>query len=78
MDDKRLPIVKDTTGLGIGYKIRWWLQFFGFFFFGPAEQLPHLDPRERLKRQRARRVLNAHRQQGTEAPQEVLLAAGSD
>ncbi|MGO2004013.1 hypothetical protein ACTXOR_00745 [Arthrobacter rhombi] len=78
MDHKRLPIVKDTTGLGMGYKIGWWLQFFGYFFFGPADQLPHLDPRERLKRERARRVLRAHRKHGTEAPHEVMLVAGSD
>lgn len=78
MDQKRLPIVKDATGLGLGYKIGWWLQFMAYFFLGPADQQSHLDPRERLKRERARRVLRAHRQRGTEAPHEVLLVAGSD
>ncbi|HXD27867.1 MAG TPA: hypothetical protein VN621_03810 [Arthrobacter sp.] len=75
MSHKPLPIVKDTTGLSFGYRVRWWLQFLGFFVMGPADQLPHNDPKERLKRERAIRVLRAHEARGTEAPQEVKATA---
>ncbi|GAA5228843.1 hypothetical protein [Paeniglutamicibacter antarcticus] len=77
MSDQRLPIVEDTTGLSLMYRALWRLQFVGFFFFGPAEQAPHRDPRERLKRDRARRVLSAHEAAGTQAPDEVISTAKS-
>lgn len=76
MSHKPLPIIKDTTGLSVAYRVRWWLQFLGFFVMGPADQLPHLDPKERLKRERAVRVLRAHQARGTEVPDDVRLAAG--
>lgn len=75
MSDKRLPIVKDTTGLSLVYRALWRLQFVGFFFFGPAELPPHRDPKEKLKRERARKVLAAHEAAGTQAPDEVLATA---
>lgn len=76
MSDKRLPIVEDLTGLSRGYRFRWRLQFLGFSIFGPADQLPSRDPRERLKVDRARRVLRAHEAQGTTAPEDVVRIAG--
>ncbi|MFL4472964.1 hypothetical protein ACIPVK_03075 [Paeniglutamicibacter sp. MACA_103] len=75
MSDKRLPIVEDTTGLSRTYRALWRLQFLGYSVFGPADQLPHRDPRERLKRDRARKVLNAHEAAGTQAPDEVIATA---
>ncbi|KAA0979394.1 hypothetical protein ACIGB6_12605 [Paeniglutamicibacter gangotriensis] len=75
MSDKRLPIVKDTTGLSLFYRALWRLQFVGFFFFGPAELPPHRDPKEALKRGRAQRVLRAHEAAGTQAPDEVIETA---
>ena len=75
MSDKRLPIVEDIMGLSRSYRVLWRLQFLGFTIFGPADQLPHRDPRERLKRDRARRVLRAHEAAGTQAPEEVIAAA---
>ena len=75
MSDKRLPIIEDITGLSRGYRLRWRLQFLGFSIFGPADQLPSRDPRERLKIERARRVLRAHEAQGTTAPAEVVATA---
>ncbi|MFF5792680.1 MULTISPECIES: hypothetical protein [unclassified Paeniglutamicibacter] len=75
MSDKRLPIVEDITGLSRGYRLRWRLQFLGFSIFGPADQLPSRDPRERLKIDRARKVLRAHEAQGTPAPEEVIETA---
>lgn len=75
MSHKPLPIVKDKTGLSVGYRLTWWLQFLGFFVMGPADQMPHMDPKERLKRERAVRVMRAHEARGTEVPQEVRLTA---
>lgn len=77
MSDKKLPIVEDITGLSRTYRVLWRLQFLGFTVFGPADQLPHRDPRERLKRDRARRVLRAHEAAGTQAPDEVIAVANS-
>lgn len=78
MNDKRLPIVKDITGLSPGYRLWWRLQFLGLSIFGPAEQIPSRDPRERLKINRARKVLRAHEAQGTPASAEVIETAGID
>lgn len=75
MSDKRLPIIEDITGLSRGYRFRWRLQFLGFSIFGPADQLPSRDPRERLKVERARRVLRAHESAGTQAPDDVVRVA---
>lgn len=75
MSDKRLPIIEDITGLSRGYRFRWRLQFMGFSIFGPADQLPSRDPRERLKVDRARRVLRAYEALGTQAPDEVIQVA---
>lgn len=75
MSDKRLPIIEDITGLSRGYRFRWRLQFLGFSIFGPADQRPSRDPRERLKVDRARRVFRAHELAGTQAPDEVIAVA---
>ncbi|RZU63085.1 hypothetical protein [Zhihengliuella halotolerans] len=75
MSDKPLPIVKDTTGLSRGYRFQWRLQYLGFSIFGPADQLPFRSPFEKLKRERALRVLRAHETNGTEAPQDVVDAS---
>lgn len=72
MNHKGLPIIKDLTGLSRGYRFRWRLQYFGFFIYGPADQMPHLDPKERLKRARALKVYEAHGDAGTIVPEEVL------
>lgn len=77
MNHQRLPIIEDLTGLSRGYRFRWRLQYLGFFIFGPADQMPHLDPKERLKRARARKVLRAHEAAGTHAPAEVIEVAES-
>lgn len=70
-----LPIVADTTGLTRGYRFIWNLKYLGFSIFGPADQPVHRSPKERLKWQRARKVLQAHQALGTEAPVEVVDTA---
>lgn len=73
--DEKRPIVQDTTGLSLFYRFRWWSRFVGYSIFGPADVQPHLNPLEKLKRERALRVLNAHEAAGTPAPQVVVDAA---
>ncbi|GHD12477.1 hypothetical protein [Zhihengliuella salsuginis] len=74
-DDQKRPIVRDTTGLSPGYRFRWWSKYVGYTFFGPADVQPHLNPIEKLKHERAVRVLRAHESEGTPAPQDVIDAA---
>ncbi|QXQ10371.1 hypothetical protein [Paeniglutamicibacter sp. Y32M11] len=77
MSDKSLPIVEDITGLSLSYRFFWRLQYLGFSIFGPADLLPHRDPRQKMKRERARIVLRAHEVAGTPAPDEVISTAAS-
>lgn len=73
--DERRPIVRDTTGLSLPYRFRWWSRFVGYSIFGPADVQPHLNPLEKLKRERALRVLRAHEAAGTQPPQDVVDTA---
>jgi len=73
--DEKRPIVRDTTGLSRSYRFRWWAKYVGYTFFGPADVQPHLNPLEKLKHERAVRVLRAHEAAGTRAPQDVVEAA---
>lgn len=73
--DTPLPIVADTTGLTRGYRFRWGLQYLGFSIFGPADQRVENSPKERLKWERARRVLRAYEESGRQAPVEVVETA---
>lgn len=65
MDDSPLPIVHDTTGLSAGYRIRWWIRYCALMVFGPADRVLEASPRERMKWERAVKVLNAHYARGT-------------
>ena len=64
--------MKDTTGLGIGYRMLWRLEYIGVTVFGPAQGMAANDPKQRLRLERAERVKAAHEKRGTETPQEVL------
>lgn len=70
--------MKDKTGLGIGYRMLWRLEYIGVTCFGPAQGMAGNDPKQRLRLQRAERVKAAHEARGTEVPQEVLdvIASG--
>lgn len=72
--------MRDNTGLSLGYRIGWRLEYIGVSCFGPAQHMPETDPKRRLRRQRAEKVIQAHEARGTEAPQWVrdVLASGGD
>ena len=53
--------MKDNTGLSIGYRMGWRLEYIGVSVFGPAQHVPASDPKRRLRRERARRVIAAGR-----------------
>lgn len=64
--------MKDTTGLDIGYRLVWRLEYAGLTIFGPAQFASDADPKSKLRLDRARRVKAAHEERGTQVPQEVL------
>ncbi|GAB3621206.1 hypothetical protein [Glutamicibacter sp. PS] len=75
MSDAPLPIVRDTTGLSRGYRVLWRLKYLGLSIFGPAERTIETSPRERVKWERAVRVLRAHQAAGTTPDAETIQAA---
>lgn len=62
----------DNTGLGLGYRMAWRMEYLGVTFFGPPQQMPEHDPKRRLRLQRAERVRDAHLARGTQPSQETL------
>lgn len=72
--------MRDNTGLSLGYRIGWRLEYIGVSCFGPAQHMPQTDPKRRLRRERAQRIIDAHAARGTQAPQWVhdVLASGGD
>lgn len=72
--------MKDKTGLGLGYRIKWRAEYIGVSCFGPAQHTKATDPKRRLRRQRAERIIAAHDQRGTEVPQDVrfVYESGGD
>lgn len=63
--------MKDTTGLGIGYRLLWRLEYAGLTIWGPAQMTGRSDPKSRLRLERARKVRDAHEKRGTDVPAEV-------
>lgn len=76
MDESSLPIIEDVTGLSRGYRFLWRLKFFGLTVFGPAERSVHSSPRERIKWERAVKVMRAHEAAGTVADDLTIYTAG--
>lgn len=72
--------MRDNTGLGLGYRIGWRLEYIGVSCFGPAQHVPATDPKRRLRRERAARVIAGHEAKGTQAPEWVreIVASGGD
>lgn len=58
------PITKDRTGLSLGYRVRWRVMYLLLAWGGPPHRSLELDPRERLRRERAARVAAAHAARG--------------
>lgn len=75
MDESPLPIIEDTTGLSVGYRVLWRLKYLGLSIFGPAERNLGDSPRERHKWDRAYRVLKAHEAAGTQADELTIYTA---
>ena len=63
----KTPIPKDTTGLSLWYRLTWRAEYLGVSLTGPAEQTLERDPKERLRRERTRRVARAHADRGESA-----------
>lgn len=76
--EKIHPVVKDNTGLSLGYRILWRIRHAANDVYGPASRQPGLNPREQLRVERAQRVATAYRAQGKEPPPLVRRAAGED
>ena len=57
-------IPADTTGLSIGYRILWRIQYTLLSFMGPADQGGMNDPRFRMRAERTRRVNAARAAKG--------------
>lgn len=73
MDDSPLPIVRDTTGLSIAYRARWWIRYCALMVLGPADRALEASPRERMKWQRAVKVFDAHYLRGTLPDEQTVL-----
>jgi hypothetical protein len=71
-------LVRDNTGLSLGYRIMWRIRYAANDVYGPASRQPGLNPREQLRVERAQRVVTAYQSQGKVPPPEVRRAAGDD
>lgn len=68
--------VKDTTGLGLGYRLIWRLEYAGLTIWGPAEMTTGSDPKSKLRLERALKIQAGHEKRGTPVPDEVLEMIG--
>ncbi len=75
-NEKVHPVVRDTTGLSLGYRLLWRVRYAANDVYGPASRQAGLNPREALRVERAERVAMAYRDRGEEPPPEVRRAAG--
>ena len=75
-NEKVHPVVRDTTGLSLGYRLLWRVRYAANDVYGPASRQAGLNPREALRVERAERVAMAYRDRGEEPPDEVRRAAG--
>ena len=63
--------LRDTTGLGWGYRFAWRMEYFFVTFTGPAQQSGPADPKARLRLRRAERVASAYERTGRAVPDAV-------
>jgi hypothetical protein len=76
MSSKPYSVTTDRTGLGFGYRLRWRLAYMVTFVTGSAARQGTLDPSAQLRRERARRLVEGYRAQGSEPPAELSRVAG--
>lgn len=78
MTGKAYSVTSDSTGLGLGYRLRWRLAYMVTFVTGSASRQGSLDPSAQLRRERAQRLLKGYEAQGTEPPAALpRIARGS-
>lgn len=68
-------LFSDTTGLGLGFRLRWRAEYLAFSVLGPASRPAETDPRARLRRERAARLIEGYRARGQEPPTELSAIA---
>ena len=54
---------RHPDGFGLGYRIRWWLEYGLMHILGPAQLDEARDPRARMRREYARRKAEHERRQ---------------
>lgn len=76
MREKPYSVTTDRTGLSFGYRLGWRLAYMVTFITGSASRQGTLDPSAQLRRERARRLVEAYRARGQEVPAGALSTAG--
>jgi hypothetical protein len=76
MSEKPYSVTTDRTGLSFGYRLGWRLAYMVTFVTGSASRQGTIDPSTQLRRERARRLVEAYHAQGEEPPAGALTAAG--
>lgn len=75
MKAKAYSVTADTTGLGLGFRLRWRLAYMATFVTGSASRQGTIDPSALMRRDRAQRLLQGYRDQDTEPPAELTRIA---
>ncbi len=76
MSTKRYSVTTDTTGLSLGFRLRWRLAYMVTFVTGSAARQGTIDPSALLRQDRARKLVEGYRARGEEPPAEALRIAG--
>lgn len=76
MSEKPYSVTTDRTGLSFGYRLGWRLAYMVTFVTGSASRQGTIDPSTQLRRERARRLVDAYRARGHQPPAGALTAAG--
>lgn len=77
-NEKVHPLVRDNTGLSLGYRLLWRIRYAANDVYGPASRQSGLNPREGLRVERAQRIAAAYRSRGEQPPPAVQRAAGEE
>lgn len=76
MNTRPYSVTTDRTGLSLGYRLGWRLAYMVTFVTGSASRQGTIDPSTQLRRERARRLVEAYRARGEQPPAGALKAAG--
>lgn len=75
MSGKAYSVTTDTTGLSLGFRLRWRLAYMATYVTGSASRQGTLDPSAQLRQDRAQRLLKGYQAEGTEPPAELTRFA---